>query len=437
MAAIPPGAMGPPLLGHTLGLVFDPLSFAQRQTQRYGPVWKTRFFNVPTVALIGAEAQRFVLVDAYRNFLWKEGYGIGYELFGDGLMWLDGTTHDTHRQMMQPAFHGHHLSEYLNRINRIADEQLTAWKKRGRRSFYEDARQIAFRLASSLLLGIDVGRAYSTLIHAWETFSNGPLTLLHWDLPWMRYGRAMHARTKLDAVVAHETTLRRAEPASDVLSLLVQAQTAEGQPLTDEQIQAHMRFLFFAAYDTTASTMSWLLLELLHHPDLMERIREEVCATAPDEPVTLDEIRRQPFLDAAINETLRLHPQVSWVLRGVQQDCEFAGYRLPAGWHVMLIPPVTHRLPEYFAEPDRFDPDRFLAPRQEQKQHPLAWIGFGGGPRTCLGEAVAKMEIKAVFTRLLRRYAVSLLPRQDLTPQYVPLSRPRCDVRVRYRVNKK
>jgi cytochrome P450 len=117
----PPGTMGLPLLGNTVPLVLNPLEFARRRTARYGLVWKTRFFNVPTVALIGAEAQRFVLQERHQNFSWKEGYSVGYDLFGDGLMWLDGPPHDEQRRAMQPAFHGQYLHDYLDRINRIGN----------------------------------------------------------------------------------------------------------------------------------------------------------------------------------------------------------------------------------------------------------------------------------------------------------------------------
>ncbi|HKD74377.1 MAG TPA: cytochrome P450, partial [Ktedonobacterales bacterium] len=104
------------------------------------------------------------------------------------------------------------------------------------------------------------------------------------------------------------------------------------------------------------------------------------------------------------------------------------GYEIPAGWSVMIVPAFTQRLPNYFADPETFDPYRFLPPRNEDQAHPYAWVGFGGGPHQCLGEGVAKLEIKAFLTLLLRRYDLQLVPDQDVRPRYLPLSRPNSDV---------
>ncbi len=90
-------------------------------------------------------------------------------------------------------------------------------------------------------------------------------------------------------------------------------------------------------------------------------------------------------------------------------------------------------MPEYFEDPFTFDPERFMAPRDEDARSPYAWIGFGGGPRICLGENLGKIEVKAAFTKLVRRFDFSLVPDQDYTPLYVPLSRPTGEVMVNYR----
>jgi len=168
--------------------------------------------------------------------------------------------------------------------------------------------------------------------------------------------------------------------------------------------------------------------------DLLARARQEVIAVAGADaamPLTYVALRQMTLVDALIKETLRVHPQSVFSLRGVRADCEIAGYALPAGGTIMLVPAYTHRMPEYFADPNVFDPDRFLPPRQEDVKHPYAFIGFGGGPRICIGEALARIEIKALLAQLLRRYELALASDQNLTPRYAP-SRPKGDVLIEY-----
>jgi retinoid hydroxylase len=215
----------------------------------------------------------------------------------------------------------------------------------------------------------------------------------------------------------------------------VASQDEPGQQLTDDQLIAQTKLLIFAGYDTTAGTLAWMLAELLRHPELMERVRAEVRADERDAPITFEDLKQKPMLDAIIKETLRLHPQSAFVLRSAKEAFEFNGISIPAHMQVMMAPVFTHRMPDYFAEPERFDPDRFLAPREEDSKTPYAWIGFGGGPRICLGEGIARIEIKAMFTRLMRRFDLKLQPDQDLTPLYIPLSRPKSDVLIGYQAH--
>lgn len=436
-AHVPPGGFGLPFIGGSLSLLANPYRFAQRRHQRYGPVFKTRFLGKPTVVMLGAEAQRCVFGPEYRSFFWRDGYSFTLPLFGDALMLTDGPFHDQQRKLMTPAFHGRHMGDYLERMNRVIDTQLATWSSRGTRRFYFDGRQIAFTLASSLLVGLEVGKEYRRLSKQWEAFTDGIVSLVRVDLPMTTFGRAMRARRAMEKTLRRLVAERRATPATDALGLLVQARDEDGNALSDEQLVAQTKLLIFAGYDTTAGTIAWLMVELLRHPEVLERVRQEVGAELPanrDAPVTIEDLRQRPYLDAVIKEVLRLHPQASFLARGVHKDFEFDGFRIPAGWSVLLMPSYTHRMEDYFVEPDRFDPERFLPPRDEDAKHPYAWAGFGGGPRTCLGAGLAQIEIKALVTQLLRRYDLTLVADQDLRPRYVPTSRPKGNVLISYRV---
>ncbi len=140
-----------------------------------------------------------------------------------------------------------------------------------------------------------------------------------------------------------------------------------------------------------------------------------------------------PYLEQILNETERLHPPVGGGFRGVVKPFDFKGFHVPEGWLAQYSILVTHRSPDVFPDPERFDPDRFSPERQESKQKPFSLIGFGGGPRICLGIAFAKLEMKIVMAHLLRDYEWELLPNQHLEPVVIPIRRPKDRLKVRFR----
>lgn len=192
---------------------------------------------------------------------------------------------------------------------------------------------------------------------------------------------------------------RRASPAgaSDFLQTLVDDPQlrAEG-----EEVQVGMAMAtLFTGYITTAAQTAWTLVLLLQNPGYLRRVVEEIDAGDP----------RQPVLDRAVKESVRLRSVMSHYARTNAADYELDGYRIPRGWLTMICPGVAHRLPELFTDPDRFDPDRFAPDRAEDRRHPHALIGFSGGFYRCPGQAFGGSEVKAVLTSLLSRYQLTLL----------------------------
>ncbi|HEX2348195.1 MAG TPA: cytochrome P450, partial [Ktedonobacterales bacterium] len=114
-------------------------------------------------------------------------------------------------------------------------------------------------------------------------------------------------------------------------------------------------------------------------------------------------------------------------------DFEFAGYHVPAGTFVLYSIAASHQLPEVFEHPEVFDPERFAAPREEHKRTPYALVGFGGGPRVCIGINFAKVEIKALVSQALRRYELEAVPDQTLVQFYQVTAMPLYGIRLRVR----
>jgi cytochrome P450 len=225
---------------------------------------------------------------------------------------------------------------------------------------------------------------------------------------------------------------RRQHPTDDVLGMLVQARDDHGNALSDQQLIAHTNILLVAGHETSTSLSAWLLYLLAQYPHYEERVMDEQGALLPgDASPTLDAIKKMRVLDNALSEAERLYPPVGNGPRGVVEAFEFGGYHVPAGSFVFYSIAGAHYLPSIWAEPAKFDPDRFAAPREEHKRQPYSLVGFGGGPRICIGINFAQVEIKAMVSHLLRRYRLDVVPGQQIMQLYRGTGLPINGIRMR------
>jgi cytochrome P450 len=213
---------------------------------------------------------------------------------------------------------------------------------------------------------------------------------------------------------------KRRQPAEearrDVVGAIVHARDDRGQSLSDEQILAHVNILLVAGHETTTTLAAQGLHKLALHPEWRIRLEAELARlreSGADEDGELgpDALRAAHDLDNFVKETGRLYPPVLNVPRGVVKDFEFAGYHVPAGTPVRLALAAGHLLPDVFADPERFDPDRFAPPREEDRR-PYALVTFGGGPRICIGIIFAQVEVKALLAHVLARYDLEAVDRE-------------------------
>jgi cytochrome P450 len=428
-ATIIPGSPGLPFVGETFALFTNPPAYFRTHHYRYGMIFQTRIIGKPSVVVFGARAQQQFFLSGGDEVLFRtrDGYSFAEPFIGTSLLQMDGQEHETQRKLLAPAFQSHNYSDYLTRINRVFDRIVGQWPAQGTRVFYQEARAMAFRVSTSLILGVDEGEDLADLNHLIHTLFDGPLALVQLKLPFTKYGRALAARSVLDQRLQELIEQHRAQPTGDVLSLLLQARDEQGEPVSDRQLRSHLKLLLFAGYDTTTATLAWGMLELLRHPDLYTQICAEVGVgeIAADTFVTVEDMRLLPLLDAFLKETLRLHPVTPFLFRSNAFPCECEGYTIPAGWQLIIPLSYNHRLPEYFARPDQFDPARFLPPREEDKKTPYSWMAFGGGKHMCIGMGIAQVEMKTIFVRLLRQFDLQLVPAQDMSPLYLPIGRPK------------
>src|SRR5690606_11571153 len=194
--------------------------------------------------------------------------------------------------------------------------------------------------------------------------------------------------------------------------------------------------MMFAGHHTTSGTSAWTLIELMRHPDYLAEVVAELDELyADDSEVSFQALRSIPKLEASLKEALRLHPPLIILLRVAQEELELAGNRIPAGTMVGASPRVSNRMAEHFPEPERFDPRRYLDGRQEDRLNQWTWIPFGAGRHRCVGNAFAMMQMKAIFSVILRDFEFEMTQpsesyRDDFSKMVIQLEQP---CRVRYR----
>ncbi|MEP7286708.1 MAG: cytochrome P450 [Chloroflexota bacterium] len=388
---------------------------------KYGPIFRSRtvFDDMDVVYLVGPEANRFVLSTNRLKFSHHQGWGHAFGvigMFGNGLLTMDGAEHDEHRRMMNPAFAISYLDRYLPIMSRLIRERSAEWLKKGTVDIYEESRRITFDIAAEALVGLKSGPEVDRFREIFvQMLMLGMMSVSQEDYDT----NLTRLKKELYSLLQPKIEERRQHPTDDVLGMLVQARDDEGRALSDEQLIAHTNILLVAGHETSTSLSSWLLYLLVENPDYLQRVLDEQDSLlGKDEEPTLDTIKRMKVLDNALSEAERLYPPVASGPRGVVEDFEFNGYHVPAGTFVFYSIAASHLLPDIFKDPTKFDPDRFAAPREEDKKTPYALVGFGGGPRICIGINFAQVEIKAMVAHILRHYRLELVPNQEIIQYY-------------------
>jgi retinoid hydroxylase len=412
-----------PLLGHVREVLGHPGRFLLEGYRRYGPLFRFRVFGITLVAMLGPEANRLILAAEQRRFSHALGYAMTRKVLGDGLLFQDGDVHKRNRTLMTPAFHSRGVQQYFDLMVALAREHAGRWANEGEGPMYDRFRRLTFEIAARLILGcredVDVERVSEMN----DRLGKGSAAFLRVNAGWTTYGRGIRARDELRAVLRRVVRGRREAPGSDALGLLMRARDERGEALSEDELVDQAVILIFAGHETTTSMLTSLLLALRDHPQTLERLIREQREVVGAADLRLDHLKDLKDLDLVLKEVERLWPPISLCQRGVVEEVEFAETRLPPGTMVVYSPWATHRLGDVFRDPERFDPDRFAPPREEHKAAPYSLIGFGGGPRLCIGQAFAQLEMKIVASILLGEFRWQLRE-GDPRLAYVPTLHP-------------
>jgi cytochrome P450 len=439
-AGVPPGPRGHPLLGSIPAIRRDNVHAFLDAWRRYGDTVRLR--GPLTLYLVAhPDGVKQVLADHAANYPRPPAVRDRLRaIVGDGLVGAEGADWVRSRRMAQPAFRRHHLDRFCERFATATAEVLDTWAlnaERGRPLDVE-AEMVRISLANlgASLFQADWRRDVDRVAPAVTeilAFANARLTSVvdTGRLP-LPSTRRFHRRLELlDSVLYPLIAERRRAPGGDdLVSMLVDARDTDGARLTDKQVRDETISFFIAGHATIAAALTWTWYLLSRHPESWRRLRAEVEEVLGDRRPGAADVARLRYATMVVQEAMRLYPPIYLVLRRALADDEVGGYRIPAGADVALCPYVTHRHPAFWDNPEGFDPERF-APERAGRRHRMAFFPFSGGPRRCIGEGFAQLQLPLVVAMVSQRYRLSLLPSRPAEVGVAVTLRPRAPLLVR------
>jgi cytochrome P450 len=421
-----PGDPGWPLVGRSLEFIHHFDTAVRKRYARYGEASWTRAFGERFIALLGPDANQFVFQnrgDLFASSGWEFFLA---NFFHRGLMLLDFDEHRMHRRIMQAAFTRDALTGYLRLMNPLIESGIAAWKTGDRLKVFDHLKALTLDLASEAFIGHPPGPEAARLNKAFLDTVRAPTDIIRYPLPFTRWRRGVVGRRILEDYFRQQLPAKRSAHSVDLFTRLCHARTDEGEQFSDDDVINHIIFVLMAAHDTSTITLTNMIYHLAKHPEWQARLREESGALDKG-PLDYDGLQKLGSMTLVMKEALRLCAPVPAMPRRTTQECEFKGYRIPAGHLVQVSPWFSHTMPEYWSEPLRFDPERFGESRAEDKQHPFLFVPFGGGVHKCIGMHFGEMEVKAVLHQFLLHYRWSVPEgyemRQDFTSLPIPKDR--------------
>ena len=405
---------GLPLLGHIPWLIRDPLKFFTLLGRAHPDIAefsvglrKAVLTNNPTII------DRVVRDPSFERSAHTR---FGMESFlGQGLFSLEGASHMRHRRLMQPAFSRQRLAQYAQVMAAETRTSIRAWSDGETRDMRDEMMRLTFAIVSSALFSADTraeAKVVGDAIHGflpWLTKVFRISLALPAGVPLPHLPSTRAAVARLHAVVGKIIAERRGTgdvDRGDLLSMMLSAGDAESASFRDDELVAEAVTMLFAGHETTAHAMVWTLHLLTRHPDVQERVAEELRRVAGTAELGPEHLPELVYTEQVIRETLRLYPPAWWADRVAPVDVELGGRRVAAGTMIVFSTYVTQRDPRWFAAGDSFDPEQFSAARL--KQIPSgAYLPFGWGIHMCIGSAFAMMEAKLILGFILQRFRVT------------------------------
>ncbi len=414
-----------PVLGHVLSYARDPLRFFERAS-KLGPLARVDFLGIHAVMVNDPDLIEAICVTQNRQFK-KDRFAQDLQrVLGTGLLTSDGDFWRRQRRLAQPAFHRDRIAGYGQTMIDLTLATMDRWRDGDERDAHTDMMALTLDIVGKTLFGADVGARAKEIGECLADVSDryaDPVAMAvpHWDklsTPLNRRFRA--AVVRLDRIMRELLASHRAGTTGDghdLLSMLMAARDDDGSGMTDDQLRDETITLLLAGHETTAIALTFTWMLLSQSPSIRARLEAEVDEVFGDRPPTVADYPRLVFTERVVRESMRLYPPAWSVGREAADDVEIGGERFERGTWMWFFPWTMHRDARWFENPTRFDPDRWSGDLAKRIPR-FAYFPFSGGPRQCIGNAFATMELVLCLATIARRFRLDVRPdyRLELVP---------------------
>ncbi len=418
----PPGPRGHWLWGNVAAFQSDRLGFMSDVAREYGGVAYIRFASREVWLVTEPTVIESVLVTQARLFRKHFALRINPVVLGNGLLTSEGDFWLRQRRLAQPAFNRNQIASYVPTFVGHTARMLDRWKAGESRDVLQEMMALTLGIASKTLFGADgdslAERVRAALNVTQEEFVRriaSPIQIPNW-IPTARNRRLMQAVRDLDTIVYDFIRQRRLsqEPRDDLLSRLLAARDdGISGGMSDKQLRDECLTIFLAGQETTALALSWTWYLLGSHSEAAARIYKEVDTVLQGRVPTLDDLPRLRETEFALLESMRLYPPAFIVGREALVNTEVGGYLCRRGTTVLMPESVVHRDPRFFPSPDKFLPERWRDDLEKRLPN-CAYFPFGAGPRICIGNTFAMMEMTLALAMMAQRFQFTLTPGQQI-----------------------
>jgi cytochrome P450 len=403
----------------------DPLAFFTNLARTYGDIVSYRMGGEQMFFVNDPQHIKDILVTHNKRFMKGRGLQRAKRILGEGLLTSEGAMHLRQRRLMQPSFHRDRIAAYGATMVVYADRMRSGWADGATLDMAREMNRLTLSIVGKTLFDADVEsqamEVGEALTGVMDTFwmMMLPFADVIERLPVPKLRRARMARVRLDAIIYRMIADRRASGRDhgDLLSMLLAAQDEDdGGVMTDQQVRDEAMTIFLAGHETTANALTWLWYLVSGAPEIEAKVHEEVDRVLRGRLPTLADVPSLPFIERVVTESMRLYPP-AWIIgRRALDDYPLGEYLVPARSIIIVSPYVTQRDARYYTVPERFDPDRWT-PEFRAGLPRFAYFPFGGGPRQCIGESFAWMELILLVATIAQQWQLRLVPGHPVVPQ--------------------
>jgi cytochrome P450 len=428
---VPLGPKGHWLSGNLPDFRSARLDFLTHCARTYGDVTALRFAHRRILLVSNPDLIEEILVTHSRHFIKHFALRLNPLLLGKGLLTSEGDFWLRQRRLIQPVFVRSRIASYAPVMVAAARHVTDSWRPGERRDIMIEMMRLTLQIAAKTLFDAEVGAEAQDIVTALQVLQDNFISRFNSTLPpplWLPTPanlRLRRAVRRLDQILFGFIRQRRAQHSErgDLLSLLLAARDEEGSRMTDRQVRDEAMTLFLAGHETTALALSWAWYLLAQHTEAEARLAAEVQQVLGARDPTVDDCPRLKYAEMVALETMRLYPPAYVIGREAVSDCTIGSYRVGRGTTVLMSQWVVQRDPHFYTDAERFRPERWGADAIKALPK-FAYFPFGGGPRLCIGNTFAMMELVLVLAVLAQRYRFRLQPGAVVTPQPTFTLRP-------------